>query len=59
MKKIKQLIKNATQSITTSILGGIIGLPELIQGINENNGQKIIVGLATFLLGLFAKENNE
>ena len=59
MKKIKNLFKNATQSITTTLLGGIAGLPELLEGINENNGQKIIVGLATFLLGLFAKENND
>jgi len=59
MNKFKQLLKNATTSVATTLLGSIIGLPQIIEGISTNNVDKIIIGFATFLLGLFAKENNE
>lgn len=59
MKKIKQLLKNATNSIATTLMGAIIGVPEIIEGVHENNTSKIITGIATFLLGIFSNEKND
>jgi len=57
--KIKELFANATRSIITSLMGTIIGFPQLLEGLQTDNIQQIIVALATIFLGLFTKETND
>jgi hypothetical protein len=57
--KLKELFTNATRSIVTSLLGTIIGFPQLLEGLQNDDPHKIIVAVATILLGLFAKETHD
>ena len=57
--KIKQLFLNATSSVVTSLLGTIIGFPQLLEGLQNDDPKKIIVAVATILLGLFAIEKHD
>jgi hypothetical protein len=41
----------------TTSLGVVGGLPSLIEGIAEKNIGKLIQGICTILLGLFAKDS--
>jgi hypothetical protein len=51
---MKRILKNAIGDLLTSVLGGLAGLPVLVEGIQTKNTAKIIEGLALFLLGLIA-----
>jgi hypothetical protein len=57
--KLKELFANATRSIVTSLMGTIIGFPQLLEGLQTDNPRQIIIAVATILLGLFAKETND
>ena len=50
---MKKILKN----IKTTIFGAVAGLPQLLQGIAEKDFSKIIVGVGTLAIGLFAKDD--
>jgi branched-subunit amino acid transport protein len=50
-------MKNIWQNIKTTLFGTIAGVPTIIEGAQTKNLAHIIVGIATLLLGLFAKDN--
>jgi len=56
---MKHFFKEALQSVWTSLLGTIAGLPTLVAGIHTHNTTSIIVGAATILTGLAAKDANQ
>ena len=41
--KIKELFANATRSIVTSLMGTIIGFPQLLEGLQTDNPKTIVV----------------
>jgi hypothetical protein len=49
---MKQFIKN----IKTTIFGAVAGLPILGEGIATKDIVKILAGIGTMLVGLFAKD---
>lgn len=55
---MKRILKNAIGDLLTSVLGGLAGLPVLVEGIQTKDTAKIIEGLALFLLGLIADSKN-
>lgn len=57
--KLKELFANATRSIVTSLMGTIIGFPQLLEGLQTDYPRQIIIAVATIMLGLFAKETND
>ena len=42
----------------TSLLGGVAGIPQIIEGVTNKNGWLIVSGVATFALGLASKQAN-
>jgi len=51
-------MKHILQNIKTTILGAFAGLPIFITGVKTHDFNTAFSGLATFLLGLFAKDSN-
>lgn len=49
---MKKILKN----IKTTIFGAVAGLPQIIEGVAQKDLGQIIVGVATLLVGLFAKD---
>ena len=49
---MKKLLKN----IKTSVFGAVAGLPLIIDGIASKDVAKIVTGIGTLLIGLFAKD---
>jgi hypothetical protein len=45
-------------NIKTTIFGAVAGLPILGQGIATKDVVKILAGIGTILVGLFAKDND-
>lgn len=50
---MKKILKN----IKTTIFGAIAGLPQIFEGIAEKDFAKLIVGVGTLAIGLFAKDD--
>ena len=52
---------NWLKSWLTTIFGTVAGLPQVIEGLFSKpiNWTLVITGVATFLLGIFAKDYNE
>lgn len=50
---MKKILKN----IKTTIFGAIAGLPQIFEGIAEKDLGKLIVGVGTLAIGLFAKDD--
>ena len=42
----------------TSVLGAVGGLPMIIQGVINQDWAMVITGVASVLLGFFAKDSN-
>ena len=42
----------------TSVVGAAAALPQVIEGATTKNWSMLITGIATLLLGLFAKDSN-
>ena len=53
---MKKILKNALESIFTTIAGSIAGIAEIKQGVAEGDTTQIIVGVGLLILGIFAKE---
>jgi hypothetical protein len=51
-------MKNIFKNIKTTLFGTIAGLPTIIEGVQTHNIGHILAGIATLLLGLFAKDHN-
>jgi hypothetical protein len=51
---MRKLFKN----IKTTLFGAIAGLPTIIEGVQINDVTQILLGIGTFLIGLFAKDSN-
>jgi hypothetical protein len=49
-------MRNIFKNIKTTLFGTIAGLPTIIEGVQTHNISHILVGIATLLLGLFAKD---
>jgi len=45
-------------NIKTSIFGAVAGLPLIAEGIAHKDLVKIITGIGTLLIGLYAKDHN-
>jgi branched-subunit amino acid transport protein len=56
---MKHFFKEALKSVWTSLLGTIAGLPTLVTGIHTHNTTAIVVGAATILTGLAAKDAHQ
>ena len=56
---MKHFFKQALKSIWTSLLGTIAGLPTLVAGIHSHDTTAVIVGAATILTGLAAKDAHQ
>lgn len=52
---MRRILKN----IKTTIFGAVAGLPQIIEGIAHKDVSKIIIGAATFAVGLFAKDDEQ
>ena len=52
------MFANILRNWFTSVLGGIVGIPEIIAGIQAGDVVMILKGLAMFLMGLAAKDSN-
>jgi hypothetical protein len=50
---MKKILKN----IKTTLFGAIAGLPQVLEGIAEKDLTKIVVGIGTLAVGLFAKDD--
>jgi hypothetical protein len=50
-------MRNIFRNIKTTLFGCIAGLPTIIEGTQTNNITQILLGIGTFLIGLFAKDN--
>ena len=55
---MKRILKNAIGDLLTSVLGGLAGLPTLVEGIQTKDTAKIIEGVALLLLGLISDSKN-
>jgi hypothetical protein len=53
---IQKLINNALHNVWTSISGSVAGIAQIQEGVQTNDTSKIICGIGTILLGLFATE---
>lgn len=42
----------------TTVAGSVVALPQIITGAINKDWATVIQGLATLLLGIFAKDNN-
>ena len=51
-------MKKLFTNIKTSIFGTVAGLPMIAAGIAEKDIVKIITGIGTLLIGLYAKDHN-
>lgn len=51
-------MKKFLNNIKTTIFGAIAGLPQIGEGIADKDITKIIVGIATLAVGLFAKDDH-
>lgn len=51
-------MKRILQNIKTSVFGAIAGLPQIVEGIADRDISKVIVGVATLAVGLFAKDHD-
>lgn len=49
----RRLINNTLKDLSTSVIGAIAGMPDLIEGITSKDLQKIVKGAGVVLLGLF------
>jgi len=56
---MKHFFQQALKSVWTSLLGTIAGLPTLVAGIHTHNTTAMIVGAATILTGLAAKDAHQ
>lgn len=56
---MKNFFNQALKSVWTTLLGTIAGLPTLVAGINTHNTTAVIVGAATILTGLAAKDAHQ
>ena len=45
-------------NIKTSIFGAVAGLPIIASGVAEKDIVKILTGIGTLLIGLYAKDHN-
>jgi hypothetical protein len=53
MKKIIQnLVTNALQDAITSIAGGVIGLPDIINGFQQHSWAIVLKGVGELIIGL-------
>lgn len=55
---MKRILKNAIGDLLTSVIGGLAGLPVLVEGIQTKDTAKIIEGVALLLLGLISDSKN-
>ena len=51
-------MRHILQNIKTSLLGAFAGIPQFIAGVKTGDFSLAVSGLGTFLLGIFAKDNN-
>lgn len=56
---MKRILQNAVGDVLTSILGGLAGLPQLIEGIQTKDTAKIIEGAGLLLLGLVSNSKTK
>ena len=42
----------------TTVMGSVAGLPQIITGIISKDWGSVITGVATILMGIFAKDSN-
>ena len=45
-------------NLKTSLFGAVAGLPQVVDGIATKDASKIVIGLATLCIGLFAKDSD-
>ena len=53
---MKRLLQNAVGSKISSIAGGYLGIPEIIEGCIANDWQRALKGLSILILGLVTNE---
>jgi hypothetical protein len=51
-------MKKLFVNIKTSVFGAVAGLPMIADGIASKDIVKIITGIGTLLIGLYAKDHN-
>lgn len=51
-------MKTIWTNFKTTLAGAFTGLPLFFTGVENGNVQSILLGLGTFLIGLFAKDHN-
>lgn len=51
---MKLILKN----IKTSLFGAVAGLPLIFEGVISKDWAKVVTGLGTLLVGLFAKDSS-
>ena len=51
-------MKKILINIKTSIFGAIAGLPQIVDGIVSKDVAKVVTGIATLAIGLFAKDSD-
>ena len=51
-------MKRILINLKTSLFGAVAGVPQIADGIATKDATKIIVGLATLCIGLFAKDSD-
>jgi len=51
-------MKKILNNLKTSVFGAIAGLPQIVEGVAHKDITKIIVGVATLAVGLFAKDHD-
>ena len=56
---MKRILKNAVGDLLTSFIGGLAGLPILLEGVQTKDTAKIIEGVALLLLGLVSNSKPE
>ncbi len=49
---MKRIFENAIKDVLTSMLGGLAGVPMIIEGVATKDNMKIVEGVALFILGL-------
>lgn len=59
-RDIVELIKSWLKSWLTSVAGGIVGLPQIIQALSSEpiDWQMLATGIGALLLGLAAKDSD-
>lgn len=51
-------MKSIFKNIKTSVFGAVAGLPLLVEGVASKDLAKIVTGLGTLLIGIFAKDSS-